>query len=290
MEDRYMQRRSGMPLSHNVIALFIAVAAAGLLWAWLSKKATESASAILSFSPSLAQDVDPGLRSAAKPAIALADSILNDQAIAGLAKESGLKSSATAASGQIGEFRSALKLTEHHPQCSACSLDSDPTRAAANANAIATALAAWTPSQAASPAAAAQPEPATPQPVTPPAAPTQNGEGPSQENHPVSAAASHDHSLSDSLGEISAQLAATDRDLDRLAGEPDAGGSSHRDAQSAYTRIPAATAAEDAGHGGRKKAGRSAGTVCERRYRPRSKRPANLDSAGTGLNLAGRPT
>lgn len=249
MEDRYTQRRSGMPLSHNVVALFIAVAAAGLLWAWLSKKATESASAVLSFSPSLAQDVDPGLRSAAKPAIALAESILNDQAIATLAKQARLKSSADAGppdAGEVGEFRSALKLTEQTPTVLDVQfLDSEPSRAAASANAIAAALAAWTPSQAASPAAAAQPEPATPQQatpepatpqrVTPPAAPTQNGEGPSQENHPVSAAAPHDRSLPDSLGEISAQLAATDRDMDRLAGEPDAGGSPHRDTQSAYT-------------------------------------------------------
>jgi hypothetical protein len=213
MNDEYVQPRSGVPLSHKVIALFIAVIVGGLLWVWLTNKAIESESAVLAFDPTLAQHVDSGLTSANKPAVALADSILNDQAIAGLAKQAHLSSSTTAS--QIGEFRSGVELTQPSSKVLRVRfLDSDPGRAAANANAVAQALAAWSPSTAGVPASAA---PA--QAVTPPAAPAPrtNIEDQRQENHPVSAHSPSHHALSDSLGALGAQLTATDQQLERLA-------------------------------------------------------------------------
>ncbi|MGH9606962.1 MAG: hypothetical protein ACRD3N_14830 [Terracidiphilus sp.] len=233
MEDRDLQPRSGVPLRHKVIALFIAAATFCLLWVWLSKKATESASAVLKFDPALAQNVDPGLMFARKPAIALADSILNDQTIAGLAKRAHLSSS-TAAS-RIGEFRSGLELMQPSSRMLRVQfLGRDSGQSAANANAVAQALAAWTPSRVGMPVSAAHP-----QPVARPGAPAQRttAEGQSRENQPVSAPSLPDHSLSDSLGEMSAQLAATNRDLDRLAGERYTGYSPDRNTRSEYAEF-----------------------------------------------------
>jgi hypothetical protein len=219
-----------MPLKHYVIALFIAAIAGCSFWAWRIQKATESASAVLAFDPTLAQHVDPGFASAIKPAIALADSILNDQAIAELVKHSHASSSTDA--NQIGEFRSGLELTQ--PSSSLLRvrfLDSDPGDSAANANAVAQALAAWAPSQAAAPAADAQPRQAA-QPDA--SAGTTAAETRSQENHPASAPSLALHSLSGSLGEIGAQLSKTDRDLDLLAADSSAGHLSSSNPQSAY--------------------------------------------------------
>jgi hypothetical protein len=237
MEVTHMSRRSGVPLAHIVIALFIAAAAAGSLRAWLSKKATQSASAELAFNPNLAQHFDPGLASAQKPAVALADSILSDQAIAALAGQSH-PLSATAAS-QVGEFRSNLELTQPSSTVLRVQfLDSDSGRSAANANAVAKVLAAWTPSLAGSPAPAQ--EAAASAASSPTTATTAQGWRP--EDRPVSAPSLPDHSsprhsLSDSLGDISSQLAATDRELDRLAGEPDSGHSPYRKTASAYRQF-----------------------------------------------------
>ncbi len=239
MEDRNTQPRSGLPLTHQVIALFFAVAAAGLLWFWLSKRATDSASAVLEFDPSLAQNFDPDLVFARKPAIALADSILDDQAIAGLAKQSRQSSSANA--NEIGQFRSSLELSQPSSTVLMVQfLASDSDRSAANANAVAQALAAWNPSKAVAPAAAANSPPVGPPPQPAPLnAPAHNApaEGQSHPSPPVSGPSLPLHSLSNSLGEIGAELSATDQDLDRLAGEPDTGRSPQRNAQSVYTEF-----------------------------------------------------
>jgi len=231
MEETYVRPRSGVPLGHKVFALLLAAAAGWLLWTWLGKRATESASAVLAFDPAPAQKVDPGLTSAAKPAMALADSILNDQAIAGLAQQAHLSSS-TAAS-RIGEFRSSLELTE--PSSAVLRvryLDRDSSRSAANANAVARVLAAWMPSGAGAGAAAAAPAPAAapPQPATPhsASAPGPPPEDQGHENRPVVASSSPRHELSDALGELGAQLSATDRELDGLAAERGAAEAAYR--------------------------------------------------------------
>lgn len=240
MEDRNTQPRSGLPLAHQVIALFLAAAAAGLLWFWLSKRATDSASAVLQYDPGVAQNFDPGLAFARKPAIALADSILNDQAIAGLAKQSRPSSSANASG--IGEFRSGLELSQPSSTVLMVQfLAGDSDRSASNANAVAQTLAAWNPSHAVTPAAAANPQPVNPppQPATPLETPAHGApaESQSHQSPPASAPVLPLHSLSNSLGEIGAKLSATDQDLDRLAGEPDTGRSPHRNSESAYTEF-----------------------------------------------------
>ena len=218
-----------MPLKHYSIALLLAAIAGGSVWFWFNQKATESASAVLAFDPSAAHLADPGLTLTGKPAIVLSNSILDDQAIATLAKQSHL-SSATAAS-QIGEFRSNLELTQPSSKMLTVQFfDPDPTRSAETTNAVAQVLAAWAPSQAAAPAAHARPQPAAPPPAP---ASKMAVEAPSQQNHPAAtASASSLNPLSDSLGEISDQLSATDRDMDHLAAEHSAG---HSDPQAAYT-------------------------------------------------------
>lgn len=224
MEDREIEPYFGVPLRHKVIALLIAVTATSLLFAWLRNKANESASAVLAFDPAVAQRLDPGLQSAKRPAIALADSILNDQAIAGLTNQAHL-SSFTAAS-RIGEFRSGLEMAQ--PSSTVLKvqfLDSDSGRSAANTNAVAKALAAWTPSMASKPAAAAYPESATaPGAATAPDARTQGG-------------TAEVRSLSASLGQIGAGLAATNRELDHLAGAARAGRSPYRNSRSRATLL-----------------------------------------------------
>jgi hypothetical protein len=245
MEYRNTRPRFGVPLTHMVIALFLAASAGGGLWFWLTNKNTLSASAELAFDPALAQRLEPDLKSASKPALALADSILNDQAIAGLAKQ---PSGATnTAANPIGEFRSNLELTQPSPTLLRVRfLGNDADRSAASANAVALTLTQWTPSQpdATAPAADAQPaspsdppaQPATPatQAATPPDPPAQSASAAPMtgQSHPPSASSPPDHTISDLLGEISAQLAATDRQLDRLAGEA---GSSRSNPEAAYT-------------------------------------------------------
>ncbi len=163
MEDTDMEPRSGVPLTHYVIALIIAAIAGCSLFAWQSRKTTESASAVLAFDSTAAEQADPALAQASKPAIVLANSILNDDAATALAKQ--LQLSSTAAS-QIGEFRSRLQLTEPSADVLMVRfLDSDSDRSAANANVVAQALAQWTPPQAATPAANEQPKPAPPPPA-----------------------------------------------------------------------------------------------------------------------------
>jgi hypothetical protein len=249
MEDRDLRPRSGTPLTHYVIALFIALSAAGSLYFWLNKVATESASAVMSFDPNLAKHVDPGLASAAKPAVALANSILDDQAIAGLANQAHLSTSTDA--NQVGEFRAGIGLTQLSSNLLMVQFaGNDPDRSAANANAVAKALAAWTPAPADAPAADSsvpaaetQPQKAAPpvaeaqqQESAPPSVPAQTApaESQSQQNQPAAVPSPADHSLTDSLGQLSAMLASTDRDLTRLAGAANAGSPAHPNPQAAY--------------------------------------------------------
>ena len=240
MEDTDARPRSGVPPSHIVIALFIAATAGFSLWFWLGKRTADSASAELSFNATLAQHADPGLSAAGRPAIALADTILNDQAIAELAKQAGGPS--TAASG-VGEFRSSLELTQPSPAVLRVQFaGSDPNQSAANANAVALALTAWTPQQAGAPAGAADAQPAAQpnadaQTAAQPAAPVAKTAGKEQspQSQSSSAAGPTDHGLSDALGEMGAQLTATDRELEQLAGEDYSRRSPSSNPQAAYT-------------------------------------------------------
>lgn len=239
MDDSDLQPRSGVPLGHKVIAFFIAIAViSGFGW-WQRNKIVSPSSAVLSFDPAQARLIDPGLASAAHPAAAFADSILSDQAVGALAAQAHLASSTAVA--RVGEFRSSLELSQPSPNTLVVRFvpgASGPS--AATTNAVARALAAWTPSQTPAPA------PATPatapsfsggsQPPATSTAATNQVQPRNENQHPSTAPApaATDHALSVSLGELQAQLSATNRDLDRLAEEARHGHRSY--AESSYVQ------------------------------------------------------
>ena len=218
MEDTDIRFHSGIPVGHKFFAILLALAVAGAGCAWLLYRSSRRAGAALSVDSALAQQFDPGIASAPHPAVALADSMLSGPALATLARQAHLASSTPA--GQIGEFRSDLELTEPSPQ----RLDvrfqaADPSESMAVANAVAHALAAWTPASAATtpapaqsavpPATGSQPsEQGQSQPAAAPAAAQSAPPGPTPPAHP----------LSDALTKLGAQLSATDQELDGIAG------------------------------------------------------------------------
>jgi len=231
MEDADV--RSGIPLGHKFFAVLLAAAVAAAGCAWLIDQSRRSAStAELAFNPAAAQSVDPGIASAKDPAVALADSLLNDQTVANLAKQAHLSSSTPA--GQIGEFRSDLHLTRpsgllgafgsdfHLAQASASQLEvrfeaADSSQSMAVTNAVAHALAdsgitnaPSAPAQSAAPAASSvqQAAPANQGQSRPAAAASQ----PAPPSHAVP-----DHPLSAALDQLGAQLSATDQQAERLA-------------------------------------------------------------------------
>ncbi len=209
MEDTDIRFHSGIPVGHKFFAILLAAAVAAAGCAWLMDQSRKSASAaVLAFDPALAQPVDAGIASAKNPAVALADLMLNDPTVAKLAKQAHLASSTPA--GQMGEFRSDLQLS----QPSAQRLDvrfqaADASQSMALANSIAHVLAVWSPVSA---SVIAPPAPA--QSVVPSAAPVPQA---AASQPPPSSHAVSDHPLSEALTNLSAQLSATDQQLDRLA-------------------------------------------------------------------------
>jgi hypothetical protein len=200
-ESNSPRRFSAVPLGHKLIAVVIAVAVAGSLHAWFNRNAAHSASAAdLSFDPAAAHRIDPGLADTSAPAVAIAQSILTDQVIAGLSRPTYLSTSTM--TSRIGEFRARLELTQPSAQMLRVQFhDADPAKSAATANAIAKTLAAWSHSSLAAPPPAAPPQPA-PAPASKPAA--------AHPDQPI-------RSLSASLGDLEAQLSSTSRELDRLS-------------------------------------------------------------------------
>jgi hypothetical protein len=196
------------PLGHWVIAVIFAVAVAWGVRTWLDYRAAQSEqTATLSWDAAVARQMDPSLADAAQPAVAMAQSILSDPVIADLAKSATLPSSLSAV--RIGEFRARLLLR----QSSANSLqvqfrDTDPDRATQTANAVATALAAGT-ALTGSGASATATAPAA---VAPPAAPAAPMKKPVAE--PTAGA---NDELSHSLGQLHAELSATQKKLDSLS-------------------------------------------------------------------------
>lgn len=238
MEDADV--RSGIPLGHKFFAVLLAAAVAGAGCAWLIYQSGRSAStAVLAFNPTAAQSVDPGIASSRNPAVALADALLSDQAVATLAKQAHLTSSTPA--GQIGEFRSDLQLRQpsglldelpadfHLTRSSASRLDvsfeaADPSQSVAVANDVAHVLAAGGSASGATAAPPAQPQSAAvPGSSSQPPAPANQG----QSTPPAAAAAASqatpptpapaDHPLSEALDKLGAQLSATDGQVERLA-------------------------------------------------------------------------
>jgi hypothetical protein len=177
-----------VPLGQKFFAVLLAIAVGAGVFTWQHRRAAQSTNAaVLSFDPSAAQQIDPGLVQAAQPAVALAQSILTDPVVATLSKPAFLSSSDM--NNRVGEFRSRLALSEPSPKTLRVRfIDADPARSAAAANAVASILAAWTPGS----AAATAPAPNQNRSATQP--------GPS---------------LSASLADLEKQLSTTSRELDQ---------------------------------------------------------------------------
>jgi hypothetical protein len=203
-------RRLAVPLGHKLIAVVIAVAVALGAHAWLSRIAHTTSSAELSFDATAARRIDPGLADAPSPALAIAQSLLTDQVVAGLAKPAHLSSSSIAT--RIGEFRARLDLTQPSAHVLRVQFrDSDSAKSAATANAVAHTLASGSP--------LTPPPPASAPTAPPQIAPSQSAllhsaPGPPPATSHIGQSA---NSLSASLGDLESQLASTDRDLDRLS-------------------------------------------------------------------------
>ena len=83
-----------MPLGQKFFAVLLAIAVGAGVFTWQHRRAAQSTNAaVLSFDPSAAQQIDPGLVQAAQPAVALAQSILTDPVVATLSKPAFLSSS-----------------------------------------------------------------------------------------------------------------------------------------------------------------------------------------------------
>jgi hypothetical protein len=193
--------RSSLPLAYKFIAVVVAVATATGLYAFLRYREVQLASAAsLSFDSAVAQQLDSTDKRVRHPAVVLGQSILSDSVIATLIPQADLAASSTA--DAIGEFRTHLELTQ--PNAGLLRVryrDPDPAQAVAAANAVANALAAWSPSttSAPGPAANAQTAPASgPKPVPASAAAPQH-------------AAVAEPSLAAALRELQAQLSAADQ-------------------------------------------------------------------------------
>jgi hypothetical protein len=188
-----------VPLGQKIFAFLLAIAVGAGVFTWQHRRAAQSTNAaVLSFDPSAAQQIDPGLVQAALPAVALGESILTDSVVATLSKPAFLSSSDM--NNRIGEFRSRLVLSEpSHKLLRVQFTDDDPARSAATANAVAETLAAWTRASAAAPSPLMQ----TPSPAR---APTQ-----------TPSATRPGPSLSASLADLEKQLSTTSRELDQLS-------------------------------------------------------------------------
>ena len=193
------------PLGHWIIA---AIFAAGIAWgthAWLAERAVDSAqAATLSWDAAVARRMDPSLTEAAEPAVATAQSILTDSAVASLAQSASLSLSVGPA--RIGEFRSRLELRQPAAnQLRVRFRDTSPEHAAQIANLVARALANGTaaissPLAATAPAAAPPPRVAVPLPL----------------RTPVDTAGDGNNALVDSLQQLQTELSATQSKVDNL--------------------------------------------------------------------------
>ena len=162
MQERtILLRFFAVPLRQRLVAGGIAVAIGSGLFLWSRYGATPPATtAVLSFDPGAARQVDPGVMNAhAKgPAVALAQSILSDEAVRELAKQAGLSFSSN--KSEVAEFRSRLDMAQTSARLLRVNYkDTDKKRSAAVANAVANMLVAWIP-------ASAPPRPPPPSPAT----------------------------------------------------------------------------------------------------------------------------
>jgi hypothetical protein len=192
------------PLGHWIIAVILAVGVAWGAWVWLGHRAARSAqTATLSFDTGVARKMDPDLADAAEPAVATAESMLTDPVVADLAKAATLPSLARTA--RIGEFRSRLELRQSSASLLQVQFrDDSAERSAQAANAVAGALTAESPAPANVPAAA------VPSPALQPAPVKASVAGPSSQSN---------HALADALGQLEAELFATQKKLESLSSD-----------------------------------------------------------------------
>ena len=188
--------RSSVPLGHKLIAVVVAVGTACGSYAFLRYREAQLASAAsLSFNSAEAEHLDPGITRAHHPAVVLAQSILSDSFVVALVSKAHFAASPGALA--IGEFRTHLELTQ--PTAGLLLVryrDPDPGQAAAIANAVVKALAAWAPSTTGALPSAVNAQSAS---VPEPAAAV-------QQQAPIA-----EPSLAAALGELQAQLSAAEK-------------------------------------------------------------------------------
>jgi hypothetical protein len=203
-------RLDAIPRWQMVLAAFMAIAVGAGLFVFVWRSAERSAaSALLSFDPAAAAANDTAIAHVSQPAIAVAQSMLTEATVLDLLRHAGITPSDPSVG--IGEFRSRIELDE--PSARTLRVlyrEPDPRRSRAVANAIAAALAAWTPPaplpSGSGPAAASQS--AIPQPVAP---------AKSDSHHP-----GPESSVFAALANLEAKLAATNEKLADLSSHPTA--------------------------------------------------------------------
>ena len=196
-----------VPLRQKFVAGGIAVAIGSGLFLWSRYGATPPATtAVLSFDAGAARQTDPGVMnaSAKEPAVALAQSILSDEAVRELAKQAGLSFSSD--KSEVAEFRSRLDMAQTSARLLRVNYkDTDKKRSAAVANAVANMLVAWIPGSVVPTATPAPSRPGAPS-AKPAFAKSR------RQRHPL-------HPQSHELHELGRQLAAIDRNLTALDGQ-----------------------------------------------------------------------
>ena len=144
MQERtILMRLSALPLRQKLVAGGIAVAIGSGLLVWSRYAAPPATTAVLSFD---ADQAGTGAMNAnaKEPAVALAQSILSDEAVRGLAKQASV--SFHSGKNEVVEFRSRLDMAQTSPGLLRVNYkDTDKKLSAAVANAVANTLVAWMP-------------------------------------------------------------------------------------------------------------------------------------------------
>ena len=199
-EKSILLRFPAVPLAHKLLAVGVAVAIGSGLFILSRHAATQPlVPAVLSFDESAAQQAAPEVTHAKEPAVALAQSILTDEALSGLANRPIL--SVFGKKSDPVDFRSRLQITQPSVKSLQISyLGTNREFSMATANAVANLLVAWKPL----PPAPAAPAPEAVPPVAPAVA------QPRRRKLVVPPA-------TDSLADLEAQLSAVDQRLAALA-------------------------------------------------------------------------
>ena len=200
----FLLRFRALPLRHKIIAASVAVAITGGVYVVSKRGMTTSATtASLSFNPAVTRQIEPGVLDAKEPAVALAQSILSDDVIEAVSKQTGVSFSAV--KNDVTEFRSHLEITQPSAKTLRVSYhDADQKKSITVVNTVAIILAAWTPFPVVEPPPVAITQPAA-SPVRPPDL--------DRRRHHASPLASN------SLHELEAQLSANDQKLASLSAE-----------------------------------------------------------------------